>query len=107
MRSDTVNLPPSAPPGGYSPPPNSGALGLQPWVIAVSTILGLLGLIAIVGGFYWFFRKRQKRLAQTTVMPDVGERVVVAPPPMPDATAATQPARGFADRVPMEPPAEG
>jgi len=113
--------PPPLPPPLPSPPapnnPRAFTPGVAPWLIAVIVLVVVLVLAAVAGGAYYQWKQKRKRVAQASVVPDVGERVVVAPPPLPNAPAPAEPAGGgyseapapsspeFRDRVPMNAPA--
>jgi len=68
---------PSSPPVVYIPPPGDG---FPNWAIALAVILPLSFIIAGVG---CLVHLKYLRIAQVSIIPDVGERTLVQPPPLP------------------------
>ncbi len=87
--------PPSAPPviAPFSPPPAEDGVPVIVIVIVVVTVL-LLGALLVIG--LVILRRRKKRVESSAVTPEVADRAVVQPPPLPSAT--------YNDRVPVNPP---
>jgi len=106
----SFNLPPSLPPpeppspSPQPPPPKSSGDGPPIVIIVVVVVVVVVVLIVVVIGVLYFRKHRKRRLGTATVIPDVGERVVVQPPPLPAAGPPAQVADAggggqFADRV--------
>ena len=91
------------PPSPVLPPPSSPPSGdeaVPVVVIAVTTVLGALLIVLLLIGVV-VLRRRRKRVEGSAVTPEVADRAVVQPPPLPTAAA---PAATYADRVPVHPP---
>ena len=69
------------------PPPVAPGMapsnGLRGGEIACIVIGSVFGLLCILGAFGAFVKRRNKRITVTTITPDVGERALVQPPPLP------------------------
>jgi len=115
--SDTT-FQPSAPPS--QPPPPAPDDSLPTW-IAIFIVMNFVVFLLFVLAFAAFkvISRRKRRTDQVTVIPEVGDRAVVQPPPLPAEPVAPTPAAAttappasaeapaaFVDRVPVAPPQE-
>jgi len=100
---------PSPPPPSPPSTPPSGGSGLSVLLIIVIVVVVVVVVLAILGGGFWYLRiYKPKRLQSSTVVPAVGDRAVVQPPPLPEESPTPEPEapRTFRDRVPLEPPTD-
>ena len=95
------NLPPPIPPPSAPPSPPPPSSGVPIVIIIVVVLLAVVLALAIAGGVY-LKKRRQKRIEGSAVAPDVADRAIVQPPPLPPtAPPATA---TYNDRVPAQPP---
>ena len=81
-------LPPPSPPPVAPPPRISADDGMPVYLIVIIVLLVLGFVVLTVVGLLWY-RRKQQRLKGTAVTPDVAERAVVQPPPLPPALPAS------------------
>merc|ERR1712228_169989 len=112
-----TSSPPPLPPPPEPPSDDGGGSSGPPLVIIIVVVVVVVVVCVGVAGIVYLQIMKKKRLAASTVMPAVGERAVVQPPPLPaaastpappaeqpgEASAPAQPTP-FRDRVPMDPP---